>query len=241
MAEKRRLLMRMWEMGISAALAALLGAGCVSKSDVLTQQGELGAEDNPWPGCGPDISGSIARSKLGDHCDFGGWCSTATDLVCKPSENRICENGLIFGATVDTLDCPWNGSTADAGSAAAYTDCLTALEQGKTGDNCGWTGSCVIRSQDSCCVEVAVCCNSPTRGLRRLHVCAPGCENVAPVANLPVATGCPTEMPSDRANSGLGRPCEGDFVCIGTTSRVTWCDHGVVVGGQGETFMCYLN
>jgi hypothetical protein len=230
--------MRVRELGISAALLVCLGAGCANKSDILTGKGELGSSDNPWQSCTSDPAGFIAKSKLGDHCSFGGACSMGPGAVCGTIEYRTCQNGLIFSVDTETLDCPLSGFPPDAGSTPAYSDCLTALQQGKTGDSCTWQDakSCAVPSQEPCCVDLAVCGCYPPGGLRRAHVCAPGCENLTPAPGLPVLTACPTGNPMN--SLGLGSPCEGNFMCVGPFSELTWCDHGVVVGGEVDLWMC---
>jgi hypothetical protein len=240
-----------WKSAIAVALPGALSAGCVSKSDVLTERDALGSVTNPWTACGgTDLTAFFAAAKLGDKCSFGGGCARGGGAT-NPAENRICENGELFGLTTRELT---SIPPSDAGSSPAYMDCLAALDGAGTGDRCGWTGgACAKLSQEPCCVEFAACSVIAPNGVsspsvvRRAHVCAPGCENVAPVTSLPVATGCPTELPSDTVNGGLGRPCEGDFVCVSGTGGPTagagsnprglpndlaWCESGVVVGGM---------
>jgi hypothetical protein len=225
-----------------AALVAVLGAGCASKSDVLTQ--DLGSATNPWTTCGvPDLAPFMQQSKLGDACTFVGGCGLAVDSYHCLVENRSCQHGVLFALTTEALDCP-APAAVDAGSVPAYTDCAAALGSARTGATCAWQGVCAKPSPDECCIELAACGDVSIPNLAgrvlRGHVCAPGCANLTPVAGLPAATGCPT---GDMTDPGLGRPCEGNFVCvngteglggIGTaqsTSDLTWCDHGVVVGG----------
>jgi hypothetical protein len=241
MARKRRQIMWAWEPAISLALVGALSAGCASKSDVLTERGALGSETNPWTACGTDLTAFFAQAKIGDKCSFGGGCGHGVTPPYTQGENRTCENGELFGLTMQDLS---STPASDAGS--AHPDCLAALDGIENGGSCGWTGACARLSQEPCCVEYAACGPFLPGVVHRAHICAPGCENVAPVTSLPVATGCPTELPSNIGNGGLGRPCEGDFVCVsgaggptegagsnpgGMQDDLTWCENGVVIGG----------
>jgi hypothetical protein len=228
-----------------ASLVAVLVAGCASKSDVLTQEGPLGtpgSATNPWTRCSPNADAAwFQQAQLGDSCTFeGGVCGTGDQSGCRV-ETRTCVNGSLFGVILQTLDCQamyWR----DGSSTPVYADCATALQGARTGDACSWQGACAEPSQQECCVEYASCNVDPGRVVRA-QICAPGCTNLAPNAALPADTGCPTEIAGGVANGGLGRSCQGNFVCVGgkagmgdiptdSPADLTWCDHGVVVGGS---------
>jgi hypothetical protein len=218
-------------------------AGFLSDAEVGDQDVSGGGVcDSPAILASSAATGAACPSHTSDGCGGGqivGLCGW---------DNRDCHRGMIWQSTSHRLDCDASAQFAPVQAGAAWGQCDTALQAGRTGEACGFAGSCARGTDDPCCVETASCglLHQETR-LYRYRVCMPGCEKVH---------ADPAQASVVRCTGGdmtrlLGSPCEPGLVCIAGRepaqtgalsyydSSVVFCANGVLVGNR-NAFLPFL-
>ncbi|MBN1606972.1 MAG: hypothetical protein JW940_10090 [Polyangiaceae bacterium] len=227
---------------LTALVAIGVGPGCASKGDVLTSSDGGGGTDGrtDWSLCATDPAG--AQATMGDACSGNACFANGTCW----SGSQGCVDGVLFSWSVEGLDCSEQAAEAPA-VPTSWSDCVSALEDGRSGDACTFPYACSRPTQDPCCIELASCSTDEFQPaqLGRYRFCAPSCTRVSPDTSKPLATGC------EHQGWGLdllGAPCQGSFVCIlgddvtaSTLSpgggQVSFCAAGLVVGDVLNTYL----